>query len=107
MLASGRCSSHDVRGGFGRTAAPRAAPASSGPPGSAGGSDRRDAAWESRSSCSSGRRGSSGPSCVERTELDEEGRRLDIRLSFEFGGMFACPDCGAEGCKAYDTKARW
>lgn len=47
------------------------------------------------------------PWCVERTELDEEGRWLGIHLSFEFGGMFACPDCGAEGCKAYDTKARW
>lgn len=46
------------------------------------------------------------PWYVERTEFDAEGRRLDIHLNFEVGGTFACAGCGAEGCKAYDTKAR-
>ena len=46
------------------------------------------------------------PWYVERTEFDAEGRRLDVHLNFEVGGTFACAGCGAEGCKAYDTKAR-
>ena len=45
---------------------------------------------------------------MERTAFDAEERRLDIHLNFEVGGTFACGSCGAEGCKAYDTKwRRW
>lgn len=46
------------------------------------------------------------PWYVERTEFDPEVGRLDIHLNFEVGGTFACGGCGAEGCKAHDTKAR-
>ena len=40
---------------------------------------------------------------VERSEFSVEEKRLDLYLDFERGGTFSCPECGREGCKAYDT----
>lgn len=40
---------------------------------------------------------------VVRSTFDVEGRRLDVYLDFEPGATFACPECGAEGCKTHDT----
>lgn len=43
------------------------------------------------------------PWFVERTEFDAGARRLDLYLDFRRGAVFACPECGAAGCKAWDT----
>ena len=43
------------------------------------------------------------PWSVERTEFDAGARRLDLYLDFRRGAVFACPECGAAGCKAWDT----
>jgi transposase len=40
---------------------------------------------------------------VVRSAFDAEERRLDVYLDFERGATFACPECGAAGCKAHDT----
>lgn len=40
---------------------------------------------------------------VESVSFDEKARRLDVTLNFERGGTFRCPECGREGCKAYDS----
>ena len=50
--------------------------------------------------------GIGSPWFVAQTEFDAEARRLDIYLDFEPGGTFECGGCGADGCKAYDTKAK-
>lgn len=47
--------------------------------------------------------GLTAPWYVESTSFDPSLHRLDLFLSFEPGGTFACPECGAAGCKAYDT----
>jgi transposase len=48
------------------------------------------------------------PWFVSSNELDTEHRRLEIAIDFERGGTFACSECGAVGCKAYDTdERRW
>ncbi len=44
------------------------------------------------------------PWFVERTEFDAGARRLDLYLDFRRGAVFACPECGTSGCKAWDTK---
>ena len=45
---------------------------------------------------------------LERTAFDASARQLDLWVDFERGGTFACPECGREGCKAYDTsEKRW
>ncbi|MGH7469236.1 MAG: ISL3 family transposase [Longimicrobiales bacterium] len=46
------------------------------------------------------------PWYVERSTFDAGNRRLDLYLDFEVGGTFACPECGALGCKAYDTSEK-
>jgi transposase len=46
------------------------------------------------------------PWFVERSEFDGAKRRLDLYLDFEVGGTFVCPECGARGCKAYDTSEK-
>src|SRR5712691_9543623 len=46
------------------------------------------------------------PWYVDRVTLDIEGRSLKIWIDFERGGVFACPDCAAADCKAYDTQER-
>lgn len=43
---------------------------------------------------------------VERSEFDAAQRQLDLFIGFESGGTFPCPECGAEGCKAYDTSEK-
>jgi transposase len=46
------------------------------------------------------------PWFVRGNELNTEKRLLEISIDFERGGTFACSDCGAAGCKAYDTEER-
>jgi transposase len=46
------------------------------------------------------------PWFVERSEFDAAKRRLDLYLDFEVGGTFVCPECGALGCKAYDSSEK-
>jgi transposase len=36
--------------------------------------------------------------------FDAERRRLDLRIDFRKGSRFACPECGAAGCKVHDTE---
>jgi transposase len=43
------------------------------------------------------------PWFVAQSVFEGELRRLDLFLDFKTGGTFACPECGREGCKAYDT----
>jgi transposase len=43
------------------------------------------------------------PWMVERCTFDPAGKQLDIYVDFSPGGEFACPACGRQGCKAYDT----
>lgn len=43
------------------------------------------------------------PWVVESVTFSEADRRLDVALNYERGGTFACPECGREGCKAYDS----
>ena len=33
-------------------------------------------------------------------------RRLQLRIDFEKGARFACPQCGAEGCEVKDTATK-
>ena len=47
--------------------------------------------------------GLSSPWKVTRGAFDVEGGRLDLYVDFPRGSRFACPDCGREGCKVYDT----
>jgi transposase len=48
------------------------------------------------------------PWLVMSSTFSIEGKRLDIHIDFPAGSTFACPVCGALGCKAYDTEeASW
>ena len=48
------------------------------------------------------------PWFVAKVELDLKQRQLEIAIDFRRGGVFPCPECGAAGCKAYDTdERRW
>ncbi len=38
-------------------------------------------------------------------EFDAERRRLDLRIDFRKGARFACPQCGAAGCRVHDTES--
>jgi transposase len=38
--------------------------------------------------------------------FDADRGRLDLRIDFIRGGVFVCPECGRERCKAYDTEER-
>jgi len=40
------------------------------------------------------------------TECSFEQRRLELRIDFDKGARFACPGCGAEGCKVKDTETK-
>lgn len=45
---------------------------------------------------------------VTALEFSAKKGRLDITIDFPRGSTFPCPDCGAEGAKAYDTQqAEW
>ena len=41
---------------------------------------------------------------VVEVQFDAERRRLDLRVDFRKGARFACPECGAPGCKVHDTE---
>jgi len=47
--------------------------------------------------------GLQSPWRVERSEFDATAKRLDLYIDFHPGGTFTCPECGGQGCKAYDT----
>jgi transposase len=38
-------------------------------------------------------------------KFDVGARRLDLRIDFPKGSRFACPECGAGGCKVHDTES--
>lgn len=43
------------------------------------------------------------PWYVTRSAFDAQLQRLDLHIDFEAGATFACPECGATGCKAHDA----
>ncbi len=43
------------------------------------------------------------PWYINDIKFRREERRLDIRLNFERGAKFACPDCAGEECHIHDT----
>jgi transposase len=43
---------------------------------------------------------------VVETRFDAERRRLDLRLDFERGARFACPECERPGCEVQDTSEK-
>ena len=47
--------------------------------------------------------GIGSPWAVKRSAFDAATKRLDIYLDFARGSRFACPQCGAAGCPAYDS----
>ena len=46
------------------------------------------------------------PWYVASLDFSAEDKRLEIGIDFRRGGVFPCPECGATGCKAYDTEQR-
>ena len=46
------------------------------------------------------------PWTVVRSDFDTAARRLDVQIAFIPGSRFACPDCGAVDCPAYDTQRK-
>ena len=46
------------------------------------------------------------PWVVTKSEFDAAAKRLDIHLDFARGSRFACPECGAAGCPAYDSEEK-
>ena len=44
------------------------------------------------------------PWTVAGAHFDAEAHRLDIEIDFAPGSRFACPNCGAADCPAYDTE---
>ena len=50
--------------------------------------------------------GLSTPWFVSSVEFEPEQRRLELLIDFERGGAFPCSECGAAGCKAYDTEEK-
>ncbi|HEY0139373.1 MAG TPA: hypothetical protein VGF48_00680 [Thermoanaerobaculia bacterium] len=51
--------------------------------------------------------GLTNPWFVSSVELDAERKKLELSIDFERGSAFPWPECGAAGCKAYDTEQRW
>ena len=45
------------------------------------------------------------PWAVTKSAFDSAAKRLDIYLDLARGSRFACPQCGAAGCPAYDGEA--
>jgi transposase len=43
---------------------------------------------------------------VVESSFDADQRRLELRIDFERGATFACPQCAAEGCSVKDTKLK-
>jgi transposase len=50
--------------------------------------------------------GLSEPWQVVSVEFDPAAKRLDLRIDFEKGSRFACPECGREGCPVHDTEEK-
>nr|CBX26806.1 hypothetical protein N47_A08350 [uncultured Desulfobacterium sp.] len=48
--------------------------------------------------------GLTSPWHVESCKFDLDKHRLDVKIDFPRGSVFACPSCGKEGCGAYDTE---
>ena len=46
------------------------------------------------------------PWTVVRSDFDTEAGRLDVEIDFTPGSRFACPNCGAADCPAYDTQRK-
>jgi transposase len=46
------------------------------------------------------------PWCVVESSFDAGQRRLDLRIDFELGATFACPECGRDGCSVHDTSLK-
>ena len=46
------------------------------------------------------------PWTVTRCDFDAPAHRLDIHIDFAAGSRFACPECAAEGCPAYDSETK-
>ena len=46
------------------------------------------------------------PWTVSRSDFDPKAKRLDIEIDFPPGSRFACPNCGAADCPAYDTERK-
>jgi transposase len=46
------------------------------------------------------------PWTVVRSDFDTEAGRLDVEIDFTPGSRFACPNCGAADCSAYDTQRK-
>lgn len=45
---------------------------------------------------------------VVHSSFDADQRRLELRIDFERGARFACPECDAAGCEVHDTdEKRW
>jgi transposase len=45
------------------------------------------------------------PWFVAGSRFDAVAKRLDIDISFDKRGLFACPSCGAAGCPVYDARS--
>lgn len=50
--------------------------------------------------------GLSRPWQVKDVRFDPAAGQLDIEIDFERGASFLCPECGAAGCKAWDTESK-
>lgn len=46
------------------------------------------------------------PWIVDHSEFDADEKRLDLYLDFSKGGRFTCPECGRDGCVAYDSEEK-
>jgi transposase len=46
------------------------------------------------------------PWTVVRSDFDTAARRLDVAIDFTPASRFACPNCGAADCPAYDTQRK-
>jgi transposase len=46
------------------------------------------------------------PWTVVRSDFDTAAGRLDVEINFTPGSRFACPNCGAADCPAYDTQRK-
>ena len=52
--------------------------------------------------------GLSAPWRVVESSFEADQRRLELRIDFERGARFACPECDLAGCEVYDTaEKRW
>jgi len=50
--------------------------------------------------------GLTAPWTVVRSDFDTAAGRLDVEIDFTPGSRFACPNCGAADCPAYDTQRK-